>query len=119
MRSVLMAAIPSNVIIDPGVCRDRAPLINLTKQSTGISGRRRRFQLPEPLEETLPLQARQAIDPEHAVELIDLVLDDRGLEVVRLLLVGRSVEVAVAEPDARGPGDPLADARHADTALLM
>ena len=34
-------------------------------------------------------------------------------------LVGRPREVAVADADARGPGDPLPDPGHADAALIM
>ena len=75
--------------------------------------------LLEPLQQPLALQPRQAGDPEHAVELVDLVLEDRGREALRLRLAGGPVEVAVAQADAGGPGDPLAHPRHADAALVV
>jgi hypothetical protein len=41
--------------------------------------------LLKPLDQPLALEARQSLDPEHAVQLIDLMLVADGAETFRLL----------------------------------
>ena len=60
------------------------------------SGRLGSSQLGEALDQPLTFEPRQAVDPEHAVRLVELMLQARRPEAVCLLLAHRPGQVLVA-----------------------
>src|SRR4051794_38119953 len=75
--------------------------------------------LLELLDQPLALQPRQPHDPEHTVELIDLVLVAHGVQAVGLLALHVAVEIPEADPHARVALHLVVDAGHRDTALAL
>src|ERR1700676_536913 len=71
-------------------------------------------QLLEALDQPLALEAAQALDPEQAVELIDLMLMAHGAQTVGFLGLRMAVDVVIADPDARMTLDVVIDAGHRD-----
>src|SRR5450432_595644 len=66
--------------------------------------------LLEPLDQPFALQARQALQPEHAVELIDLVLVAHRAQTLGLFGLGVAAEVLIVDVDARVTLDVVVDA---------
>src|SRR5215213_7230046 len=77
------------------------------------------LELFEPLDKAVPLQFRQTVDPEDAVELIDLVLEADSHQAFRLLLTSHSVKTPVAHPNPGMALKLVGDARHGDAPLHM
>src|SRR4051812_23536844 len=53
------------------------------------------------LDHAVALQLRQIVDEQHAIEVVDLVLDAGGEQPVGVLLVHLAVEIGKAEADLR------------------
>ena len=83
--------------------------------------RRRRLLaavLLEFLAHPLALEARQVIDEQFAVEVVDLVLDAYREQTVGLHLEGLAVAIERPDADAFGAGDLVVVAGHGQAALL-
>src|ERR1700738_1245039 len=52
------------------------------------------------LDQPLALEAGQPLDPEQAVQLIDLMLVTDGAQTLRFLALQVAVDVVIADPDA-------------------
>src|SRR6266404_9552819 len=75
--------------------------------------------LLKPLDQPLALEAGEPLDPEQAVELIDLVLVADRAQTLRFLGLQVTVEVLIADPDPRVTTDLVIDPRHRDAAFPM
>src|SRR3954447_3056148 len=62
-------------------------------------------QLLEALDQPIALEAGQSLDPEQAVELIDLVLVANRAQALRFLGLNVAVDILIADPHARMPLD--------------
>src|SRR5262245_33106745 len=74
--------------------------------------------LTEGLERALALRALCAVEHQHAVEVVELVLDHAGLEPGRLDRELLPADVHRVRPDEQRPLDVDDDAREAETSLL-
>jgi hypothetical protein len=75
--------------------------------------------LLKPLDQPLALEAGQPLDPEQAVELIDLMLVTNRAQAVGFLGLKIAVDVPIADPHPRVTPDVVVDAGHRDAAFLM
>src|SRR5262245_36982576 len=75
------------------------------------------MKLAKFLYDPFALQPRYPLDPENAVELVDLVLETDGEEALRLDGLRRTDEIFVAHAYPRGAFDLFGYAWHRDTAL--
>ena len=75
------------------------------------------LELFEPLDQSVPLQFRQTVDPEDAFKLIDLVLKADGHQALRLFFIFHSIEPFVPHADPLRALDLLRDARHGNASL--
>src|SRR4249920_2689090 len=82
-----------------------------------ITGRLTPRDLLEPLDQPLALEAGQPPDPEHAVELVDLMLVADGAQAVAFFGLQIAVDVVIADADACVALDLVADAGHRDAAF--
>src|SRR5262245_41026887 len=57
------------------------------------------------LDHPLALEPRDMVDEQHAVEMIDLVLQAGGKEPARLQLLLAAIDVEILDPHLRGPLD--------------
>src|SRR6185503_4388199 len=71
------------------------------------------------LDQPLALEAGQSLNPEQAVQLVDLVLVADRAQPLRFLGLYLAVDVVIADPDARMTPDVVVDAGHRDAAFLM
>src|SRR6266436_1072663 len=70
-------------------------------------------------DQPLTLEAGQPLDPEQAVQLIDLMLVADRAQTRRFLGLRVAVDVVIADPDPRMTRELVVDARHRDAAFLM
>src|SRR5438128_1413339 len=89
------------------VTRSPTPLLRLPRH------------LLKPLDQPLALEPRKPVDPEQAVELVDLVLVADGAQAVRLFGLPIAVDILIADPDARMTLDLVGDAGHRDAAFAV
>src|ERR1700730_18018948 len=75
--------------------------------------------LLKPLDQPLALEAGQPLDPEQAVQLIDLMLVADSAQALGFFGLRIVVDVAIADPDARMTLDVVIDAGHRDAAFLV
>src|SRR5436190_20674624 len=73
----------------------------------------------KPLDQPLALEAGQPLDPEQAVELIDLVLVADRAQPVCFLGLQVAVDVLIADPDPRMTTYLVIDPGHRDAAFPM
>src|SRR5712691_1143540 len=73
----------------------------------------------EALEQPLALEAGQSLDPEHAVQLIDLVLVADRAQSFGIFGQYVAVDVLIADPDARITRYLVVDTGHRDAAFPM
>src|SRR6185503_212340 len=71
------------------------------------------------LDQPLALEAGEPLDPEQAVELIDLVLVADRAQTVRFLGLPVAVDVLMADPDPRVTADLVIDPWHRNAAFPM
>lgn len=71
------------------------------------------------MDEPLALEAGQPLDPEQAVQLIDLMLMADRAQPLRLLGMGATVDIPIADPDTRMTLNVIIDAGHRDAAFPM
>src|SRR5438445_12781207 len=74
-----------------------------------LSLRRVLGRLREFLDDAAALEPRDVVDEEHAVEVVDLVLQAGGEEAVRLQLLRLAVDIEILHPHLRGPLDLLVE----------
>src|SRR6266849_140465 len=77
-----------------------------------------RYFLEAP-DQSLTLETGQPLDPEQAVQLIDLMLVADSAQARRFLGLHVAVDVVIADPDARMAPDVVVDTGHRDAAFLM
>jgi hypothetical protein len=58
-------------------------------------------QFLKPLDQPLPLETGQPLDPKHSVELIDLMLVADRTKALRFLGLRIALDIVVADPDPR------------------
>src|SRR6202790_3633804 len=75
--------------------------------------------LLETLDQPLALEAGQPLDPEQAVQLIDLMLVADRAQTFRFFGLQVAVDVVIADPDARMTRYVVVDTGHRDAAFLM
>src|ERR1700758_1851085 len=75
--------------------------------------------LLEAFDQPLALEAGQSLDPEQAVQLIDLMLVADRAQTLRFLGLHVAVDVLIADPDARMTAYFVVDTGHRDAAFLM
>src|SRR5260370_42591922 len=73
----------------------------------------------EALDQSLALEAGQPLDPEQAVQLIDLMLVADRAQTLRFLGLQGAVDVVITDPDARMTPYVVIDPGHRDAAFLM
>src|SRR5262245_3134195 len=105
----------------PRAARRAAP----ARRRRAAPSRRRRCALPEnglrpqDPERAAAVLVVGAVDDQHAVEMVVLVLDDAGTEPLELPAHLAAVEVPPLEADARRAGHGDADALQREAALLL
>src|SRR5689334_5648028 len=73
----------------------------------------------KPLDQPLALEAGEPLDPEQAVELVDLVLVADCAQTIRFLGLPVAVDVLIADPDPRVTADLVTDSWHRNAAFPM
>jgi hypothetical protein len=98
------------------IIRSEAELRSLQATSRSIPAPR---HFLEALDQPLAFEAGQPLDPEQAVQLIDLMLVADCAQTRRFLGLLVAVDVLIADPDARVTADFVVDTGHRDAAFLM
>src|SRR5689334_13494412 len=81
--------------------------------------RRALGRLGEFLDHALAFEPRDVIDEQHAVEMIDLMLQAGGKEPARLHLLLSALKVEILDPHLRRPLDLLVELRDREAAFLV
>src|ERR1700721_2345278 len=76
-------------------------------------------QFLETLDQPLAFEAGQPLDPEQALQLINLMLVADSAQTLRFLGLHVAVDVPVADPNRRVTAEFVVDTGHRDAAFLM
>src|SRR4051812_5255414 len=131
MVMVIVRLLPKSPAAGPASCQGKLTVIgddpvpvypHRGAQASGLAHARVASllrDLLEALDQPLAFEAGQPLDPEQAIELIDLVLVADRAQASGFLGVRMAIDVVIADPDARMAPDLVMDPRHRDAAFLM